>query len=109
MAKQKAKTNIKKQKVTFSLNAPEVKRVAVLGDFNEWSDKKHPMKKMRTVSGIRLLCCQPEDTSTDFWWIGNGGTTQKMIRPAGTVSELIIMFLRCHPDNWMLAEVFVGG
>jgi hypothetical protein len=27
MEKQKAKTNIKKQKVTFSLNAPEAKRV----------------------------------------------------------------------------------
>jgi len=45
MAKQKTKTNIKRRKVVFSLNAPEAKRVAVLGDFNEWSDTKHPMKK----------------------------------------------------------------
>ena len=45
MAKQKTKTNIKRRKVAFSLNAPEAKRVAVLGDFNEWSDTKHPMKK----------------------------------------------------------------
>lgn len=45
MAKQKIKAKIKRQKVAFSLSAPEAKRVAVLGDFNEWSDTKHPMKK----------------------------------------------------------------
>ena len=31
MAKQKTKTNIKRRKVVFSLNAPKAKRVAVLG------------------------------------------------------------------------------
>ena len=45
MAKQKTKAKIKKQKVTFSLSAPEAKRVAVLGDFNKWSADAHLMKK----------------------------------------------------------------
>lgn len=45
MAKQKTKTNIKRQKVSFSLRAPEAKRVAVLGDFNKWSADAHLMKK----------------------------------------------------------------
>ena len=45
MAKQKTKANIKKRKVAFSLNAPEAKQVAVLGDFNKWRDNKHLMKK----------------------------------------------------------------
>ena len=45
MAKQKTKVKIRRRKVTFSLNAPVAKQVVVLGDFNEWSATKHPMKK----------------------------------------------------------------
>ena len=45
MAKQKAKTSIKKQRVMFSLSAPEARRVAVLGDFNKWTADKYSMKK----------------------------------------------------------------
>ena len=46
MKKQKIKAKIKRQKVAFSLSAPDAKRVAVLGDFNKWRGNTHLMKKV---------------------------------------------------------------
>ena len=34
-----------KRRVTFRLNAPSVKEVILMGDFNNWDAGGHPMKK----------------------------------------------------------------
>ena len=36
------KTN--RRRTTFSFNAPEAGRVSLVGEFNNWDPKKHPMK-----------------------------------------------------------------
>ena len=38
------KKNLKRKKVTFSIEAVGAKEVALLGDFNEWNSKAHPMR-----------------------------------------------------------------
>ena len=45
MADQKANIGVKRKKVLFSLNFPDAKEVLLIGDFNQWDPKKHPMKK----------------------------------------------------------------
>ena len=45
MAKVKSKKKIKRRKVTFSLDSSDAKEVMLMGDFNNWNPKKHPMKK----------------------------------------------------------------
>ena len=48
MAKRTQKENIGKigrQKITLFLDAPEADAVSLMGDFNQWNEKKHPMKK----------------------------------------------------------------
>jgi len=35
----------KKRRLTFALDAPGAKEVFLVGDFNEWNKKTHPMKK----------------------------------------------------------------
>ena len=35
----------KKRRVTFTLAAPDAEEVFVAGDFNNWNEKKHQMKK----------------------------------------------------------------
>ena len=45
MSKAKSKQKIKQRRWTFSLNAAEAKEVILMGDFNNWNPKKHPMKK----------------------------------------------------------------
>jgi 1,4-alpha-glucan branching enzyme len=47
-SQRKSKTNskqvIKRRKVTFSFEAVAAKEVFLMGDFNNWDPKKHPMK-----------------------------------------------------------------
>jgi 5'-AMP-activated protein kinase regulatory beta subunit len=45
MSKVKSKQKIKRRKWTFSLEAAGAKEVLLMGDFNNWSLKKHPMQK----------------------------------------------------------------
>ncbi|MBW2198601.1 MAG: isoamylase early set domain-containing protein [Deltaproteobacteria bacterium] len=41
----KSELKPKRRKVTFSLTSPDAKEVVLMGDFNHWNPKKHPMKK----------------------------------------------------------------
>jgi len=45
MSKNKSKQKIKNRRVTFSLEATEAEEVILMGNFNHWSLKKHPMKR----------------------------------------------------------------
>jgi 1,4-alpha-glucan branching enzyme len=45
MAKVEPKKKIKRQKITFSFESSDAKEVFLMGDFNNWNPKKHPMKK----------------------------------------------------------------
>ena len=44
MSKVKPKQKIKRRRVTFSLEAAEAAEVVLMGDFNNWNPKTHPMK-----------------------------------------------------------------
>jgi 1,4-alpha-glucan branching enzyme len=41
----KSEPKPKKRRVTFSLASPDAKEVILMGDFNQWNPKIHPMKK----------------------------------------------------------------
>ncbi len=45
MRKPKTRPEIKKHKATFSLHSTDAKEVYLIGSFNNWSPKKHPMHK----------------------------------------------------------------
>jgi 1,4-alpha-glucan branching enzyme len=45
MAAVKTKKKIKRKKVTFSIDSTNAKEVILMGDFNNWNPKKHPMKQ----------------------------------------------------------------
>ena len=40
----KSRQKIKRRRVTFSLETAEVQDVILMGDFNNWNPKTHPMK-----------------------------------------------------------------
>jgi 1,4-alpha-glucan branching enzyme len=50
MSSMKSKSKLKRRKVSFSLTSPDAKEVILMGDFNHWNQKKHPMKK--DVNGV---------------------------------------------------------
>jgi len=45
MAKDELKKKIKRRKITFSFESSDAKKVILMGNFNNWNPKKHPMKK----------------------------------------------------------------
>lgn len=45
MAKEKITANTGKRRVTFFIEAQQANNVSLMGDFNDWNEKKHPMKK----------------------------------------------------------------
>jgi 1,4-alpha-glucan branching enzyme len=45
MAKKQQKKETGKKRVTFTLEAPWANEVILMGDFNKWNAKNHPMKK----------------------------------------------------------------
>jgi 5'-AMP-activated protein kinase regulatory beta subunit len=44
MAKIKPKQKIKRRRVTFLFESSDAKEVILVGNFNNWNAKKHPMK-----------------------------------------------------------------
>jgi 1,4-alpha-glucan branching enzyme len=44
MTKVKSQQKINRRKVTFSFESSDTKEVILMGDFNNWNPKKHPMK-----------------------------------------------------------------
>jgi 1,4-alpha-glucan branching enzyme len=47
-------TDSKAKKTTFSLEIPDAKKVFLVGEFNNWDKKKHPMKKMKGLWKLSL-------------------------------------------------------
>ncbi len=45
MGKEKIKNKTGKRRVTFTLEVKEAGNIALMGDFNNWNEKTHPMKK----------------------------------------------------------------
>ena len=44
MERIKTRQGIKRRKVTFSLENADANEVFLIGDFNKWNPKTHPMK-----------------------------------------------------------------
>ena len=40
-----AKTPIKRRRVTMTYEAPYAEAVSLMGDFNQWNEKKHPHER----------------------------------------------------------------
>jgi len=74
MPKAKSKQTVQRKKVTFSMEAADAENVILMGDFNSWNPKKHPMKS-----------------------IGNGMWNKTVMLPAGTYEYKFLI-----DGNWRL-------
>ena len=59
MARVKSSRKIKRQKVTFLLEAVDAEAVALMGDFNDWNPKKHPMQRYENGVWYKNLLLLP--------------------------------------------------
>jgi 1,4-alpha-glucan branching enzyme len=53
------KTKIKKKRITFSLNNPEAEKVILVGNFNNWNESTHQMKKYKEGVWKKIVMMTP--------------------------------------------------
>jgi 1,4-alpha-glucan branching enzyme len=73
MAKLRARSREKRKRVTLTLDAPEAREVILMGDFNNWNPKVHPMKKDRDSTWKKIVMLSPGRYEYKFlvdgqWW-----------------------------------------
>jgi 1,4-alpha-glucan branching enzyme len=59
MERIKTRQAIKRRKVTFSLENADANEVFLIGDFNEWNPKTHPMKSNENGTWVRNVIIPP--------------------------------------------------
>jgi len=59
MQKPKSSPEIKKRKTTFSLHSTDAKEVYLMGSFNNWNQKKHPMHKKENGKWEKTVIIPP--------------------------------------------------
>jgi len=57
--KQRVKTQIKRRRVTLTVEALDAETVLLMGDFNQWNNKKHPMKKGKHGLWEKIIVVPP--------------------------------------------------
>lgn len=53
------KSPSKRRRVTLSYEAPQAETVLLMGDFNKWNEKKHPMIKRKSGLWEKIIVVQP--------------------------------------------------
>jgi 1,4-alpha-glucan branching enzyme len=53
------KDSLKRKRVQFSFIAPDSKEVNLVGDFNKWNPKAHPLRKGEDGNWTKILYVQP--------------------------------------------------
>ena len=71
MSKLAPKQEMKRQRVTLSLNAAEAKEVFLMGDFNNWNPKIHPMKSDGNGIWSKTVMLYPGEHEYKFLVDGN--------------------------------------
>ena len=59
MEKIKSKQKTKRHRVTFSFESKEAEEVILMGDFNNWNPKKHPMQKDKNGMWVKSVIISP--------------------------------------------------
>ena len=102
MTKKAPQEETNNRRVNFSLKAPSVKEVVLMGDFNNWDAGRHPMEKdengvwkvsMRIPPGkyeYKLL--------VDGRWRLDSGNTQTVINGFGTKNN-VLTILEKHKNH----------
>ena len=86
----------KNRRVTFRLNAPSVKEVILMGDFNNWDADGHPMKKDENGIWKVDIVIPPGKYEyrllVDGQWRLDSGNNQTVPNSFGTENNVLTVF-----------------
>jgi 1,4-alpha-glucan branching enzyme len=95
MSAKKSETKLKRSKVIFSLEAPDAKEVVLMGDFNQWNPKKHPMKKNKNGMWEKVTFLFPGTYEYRFMvdgqWKNDPENIQTRTNRFGTKNNFIVV------------------
>ncbi|MDH3875235.1 MAG: isoamylase early set domain-containing protein [Desulfobacteraceae bacterium] len=93
MVRVKTRQEIKQRKVTFSLENADANEVFLIGDFNEWNPKIHPMKSDANGTWIRDVIIPPGKYEYKFMvdgqWKEDPQNEQLSLNCFGTYNNII--------------------
>jgi 1,4-alpha-glucan branching enzyme len=91
----KSERKPKKRKVTFSLRSPDAKEVILMGDFNRWNPKVHPMKKNKNEVWEKMTFLFPGTYEYRFMvdghWKNDPNNNQTRTNQFGTINNVIVV------------------
>lgn len=61
----------KRRRVSFSFRDPGAREVSLVGDFNDWNPKRHPMKRDENGVWTKAVMLVPGTYEYKFWVDGN--------------------------------------
>jgi len=83
------------KKIEFLLFAPLAREVFLLGDFNQWDGKKHPMEKGKLGEWEKALVLSPGTYEykyiVDGQWQEDPTNHQNRLNSFGTYNNLLIV------------------
>jgi 5'-AMP-activated protein kinase regulatory beta subunit len=95
MPKGKSKEKAKRRRVTLSLESPNAKDVILMGDFNKWNAKTHPMKKGKNGVWTKTVMLFPGRYEYKFMvdgqWQNDPGNDQACLNCFGTHNNVIVV------------------
>ena len=93
MAKSKPNQKGKRRKVTFTLDYPGASEVILVGDFNQWDPKIHPMKADASGVWKKATLLYPGRYEYRFWvdgqWKNDPANPQMCLNSFGTYNNFI--------------------
>ena len=93
MVRIKTRQEIKRRKVTFSLENADANEVFLIGDFNKWNPKSHPMKSDENGAWVRNVIIPPGEYEYKFivdgQWKEDPQNEQLSLNCYGTYNNII--------------------
>ena len=82
-----------RRRLTFTLEAPQAQNVSLVGDFNNWDPKRHPMKRKNNGQWYKIVMLQPGTHEYKFWvddaWVIDRANDYRRRNNFGTLNNLI--------------------
>jgi 1,4-alpha-glucan branching enzyme len=95
MKKEKIKGGTGKKKVTFILEVDGAVNISLMGDFNNWDEKTHPMKKHDDVTWKKTVFLNPGRYEYRFLvdgeWRNDPNNNQLSENRFGTCNNFLIV------------------
>ena len=95
MSRIKSSQKSGRRRVIFSLESPDAKEVILMGDFNQWNPKKHPMEKYKNGVWKKTTMLFPGTYEYRFMvdgqWKNDPNNNQTRANQFGTKNNFIVV------------------